>query len=334
MAFKGILRRSIGSTNLCGTETSSTSTAAKDLLEKLALPTHEVQRKDPTFGAKPTIKTFYKHEKKGWVETPPKQLSKKVSTTYDGVAIRIYKVVDPAQPIIAGHSPLMIETIEIQSPVLVAALKDVLEPFGTFLEAQETAKFQRPFKPLYFCYDKIMTLYEKARDDTVLKEHLHVLTQLLVEVFGGLMARLRNLRESKLISYDIAWTYFPKGSTIYCGADDCERLFCVLDTEYNCEKHLMMLACQDIAFNGSKFEWETVCLVIPEFPGNVPIMSLPNYPLEFYEDADHLKAKLITRAELVLDYQDLKYREYTGTGKSEDAEVKRHNVSQHYIISN
>lgn len=66
------------------------------------------------------------------METPPKQLNKKVSRAYDRVAMKVYKVRDPEKPTIAGRTPLKIHIVEIQSPILVTSLKDVVKLEGIF----------------------------------------------------------------------------------------------------------------------------------------------------------------------------------------------------------
>lgn len=66
------------------------------------------------------------------METPPKQLNKKVSRAYDRVAMKVYKVRDPEKPTIAGRTPLKIHVVEIQSPILVTSLKDVVKLEGIF----------------------------------------------------------------------------------------------------------------------------------------------------------------------------------------------------------
>lgn len=282
--------------------------------------------KESSFGTNPVIKTLYEDRKKGWVESPPKQISSKTAKTFDRVAIKVYKTTDETKPTINGRAPLMTETIEVQSPVLVAAMKPILEPLGTFLEANSTAKFTRPFKPLFFAYEEIITLQGHSRE-IVFREHLNLLCQLLVDEFGPMMTRLRNLRASNLICFDLAWTYFPRGSIIYCGEGDCERLYRVLDTSIDQDTKSLKVSCQDIAFNGTKFDWNITELEVPHFEDNVPITSLPNYPLAFHPNPEVMKARMVARAKVVLDYQDLQYREYTGTGKSDDICRPRHNVS-------
>ena len=326
MTIKSIFRRAAGSAH---DAQAFVSEKLDDLSISSASP---VKEKDPNFGTNPIIKTFY--EGKGscgdqynWVETPPKQLKEKTARAYDRVAIKLYKIKDLEQNTIGGRTPLKIHSIEIQSPLLVTALKPIVKEVGVFLDEHDTAKFDEPFKPLFFCYDKIFALRDKATNDVVFKDHLALLTQLMIDVFGGIRKKLRSLQQSQLINFKLAWTYFPKGSILFCGAEDCERLFRVLDTAYVCDREgkRLEISCEHIVFTGVTFEWETTTLQIPAFGGNVPITSLPHYPLDFHPDVNSLKSRLANRGKNVLDYQGLEYREYTGTGL--DDRCKKYNVS-------
>jgi hypothetical protein len=291
--------------------------------------------KDPNFGTDPVTKTFYEGKNSGgghydWVETPPKQLNKKVSRAYDRVAIKIYKVKDHEKPTMSGRTPLKIHMIELQSPVLVAAIKDIVKDEDVFLEATETARFAAPFKPLYFCYDKIRALHESLDDDSVLKKHVGLLLQVMADIFGGFMTHLKHLKASGLISYKLAWTYFPKNSIIYGGSHDCERLCRVIDTQYLTPSNglqSMQINCQEIAFDGESFSWKNTALEIPIFAGNQPVTALPSYPLSFHGDQAGLRTRLTARGQKVLDYQELTYCEYAGVGLHVNGcKVERHNV--------
>lgn len=295
-------------------------------------PTSQIQEKDPEFGSNPVIKTFYEGKNSGhghydWVETPPKQLKEKTARAYDRVAIKIYKIKDTNQNTIAGRTPLKIHAIDVQSPLLVAALKPIVQGAGVFLDEHDIAKFTDPFKPLYFCYDKIIGLRDHVIKDPVFQHHLALLAELMAELFDTMRQKLCNLRQSRLINFDLAWTYFPKGTILFCGTEDCERLFRVLDTTYMCDREgkRLEISCEHIVFNGMTFEWETITVIIPAFGENVPITTLPHYPLEFHTNIASLKSRLTARGAKVLDYQGLEYREYTGTGLGE--KCKKHNVS-------
>ncbi len=83
-------------------------------------------------------------------------------------------------------------------------LKEILEPLVTFLKGLKTTEFRTPFKPLYFAQDKILALHKQQKGDTILKTHLRLLLRLMTEMFNSLMTLLQNLRESKLVCYDLA----------------------------------------------------------------------------------------------------------------------------------
>lgn len=331
MTIKSIFRRAA----------DSTSNAHAFISEKLddlsVISSSTIQEKDPNFGTTPIIKTLYagKGSSQGcynWVETPPKQLKEKTVRAYDRVAIKLYKIKDDEKDTIAGRSPMKTHAIDIQSPLLVSALKPIVEEVGFYLDENDVAKFTEPFKPLFFCYDKILALREQASRDLIFNEHLELLTQLMTDLFGDMRKKLRSLRQSKLINFSLAWTYFPKGSTLFANSGDCERLFRVLDTAYVCdaEGKRLEIMCERMVFTGMTFDWKTAVLKIHAFGGNKPITDLPNYPLEFHADVQGLKKRLTTRGKKVLDYQGLEYREYIGTGV--DDKYKKYNVSNSTFV--
>lgn len=221
--------------------------------------------------------------------------------------------------------------IEIQSSILVAALKDILQKEDVYLEPTEIANFKYPFRPLWFCYDEIVALH-RSNTDGALKPHLQLLLKVMGDVFGSMKIHLKNLQSSGLISFKLAWTYFPKDSIVYSPEKDCEKLCKVVDTEYikdnNGKAHLIVKA-EEICFDGETFAWNEVKLDIKAFEGNRPVIELDHYPLSFNEDAAKIKAKLSARGERVLDYQGLTYCEYSGLGIFNDdcSENEKHNVS-------
>ena len=292
--------------------------------------------RDPDFGTSTAIKIFYEGKNRAghtdWVETPPKQLAPKVAKANNRVAIKIFKVKDHEQQTISGKTPLKNHMIEIQSSLLVAALKDIVKDEGVFLETTETAKFNEPFKPLFFCYDKIIALYEEKSDGSLLKEHLGLLVQVMGELFGGFMSHLKHLNASGLISYKLAWTYFAKGTMLFSASKDAERVCKVVGTSYNCgspqEPAHLLINCEEIAFDGESFAWKPIDFKIPPFAGNLPVTELPNYPLSFHKDAEGVKERLTARAMKTLEYQDLHYCEYSGVGLfPTPCGMQRHNVS-------
>lgn len=198
-----------------------------------------------------------------------------------------------------------------------------------FLETSEPATFQEPFKPLFFSYDKIVALYEKVKTSGLLKQHLQLLVQVMDEMFGSFMEHLKHLNASGLISYKLAWTYFPKHTMLFYGTKDCERICRVTGTNYVCNPVPMLnVDCEEIAFDGESFDWTPIQVQIPAFAGNKPVTDLPCYPLSFHDNPGMVKERLTARAKKALEYQELTYCDYTGVGLLvTQCGIQRHNVS-------
>lgn len=291
-----------------------------------------VNPNDPNFGTSTAIKTFYESRSKrhgtSWVTTPPKQLSEKTVKSNTRVAIKIFKVEDHEQPTISGRTPLKIESFEIQSFVLVAALKPILKEADMFVESTEPINFHEPFKPLFFSYDKIIDLNARTRTDGILKEHLNLLVGLMEELFGALRTRLKNLKASGLISYDLIWTCFPKGERLFSSSKDAEHVYRVSETQYKKCPHVFEILAEEIAFDGEKFAWVPTVKKIPIFPGNRPLVDLPHYPLSFHKNPEDVLKRLNRRAEKVIQYQELTYCEYAGVALEVAECLVRHNVGE------
>lgn len=309
------------------TPPESTSDSASEILAAA------FSGKDPDFGSSASVKVFYEGKNShgghyDWVETPPKQLNEKVARANNRVAIKIFKIKDHEQPTISGKTPLKIHSIEIQSAMLVAALKDIVKDEGMYLETTEPAKFQEPFKPLFFSYDKIVAMYDKIKSTGILKQHMKLLVQVMDEMFGSFMTHLKHLNTSGLISYKLAWTYFRKDAMLFSPSKDAERIYRVVGTSYQSNPQQMLIHCEEIAFNGESFAWTPTSEAIPCFGGNLPVTELPVYPLSFHEDAEAVKERLTVRAKKALEYQELTYSEYTGVGLLKtQCGYQRHNVS-------
>ena len=327
-------RSAVSSSKMMDFDSSSSIDEKIPSSSRAQIPT--ITGKDLTFGTELTVKTLYP-DKKGcnnWTETPPKQVKEKVAKAHDRVAIKVYKVVDEERPAIAGRYPLKVQSLEIQSPILLVALKDILANVGHYLETTEVAKFKEPFESLFFSYETILELFDRTGEQDTLKHHLRLLVRVMTDLFGGSKKQLQNLQESKLVTFALAWTYFPKDCVIYCSTEGCDQLYQVKSTAYEKPSSGMLLkvVCKEISFNGTKFDWQTKTLELSAFLGNKPISSLPFYPVAFHTDAKALKRRLTTRGRSIIDYQALTVCEYSGVGVEIGPPVKRHNVSFNIVV--
>ncbi|KAN0071868.1 P-loop containing nucleoside triphosphate hydrolase protein [Elaphomyces granulatus] len=297
--------------------------------------------RDTSYGVDAVVKTFYEGRNSNdtyynWVDYPPKQLSKSASKAQDRMAIRIYKTKDKDKPVISGRFALKYYMIEIQSPVLVSALKDIVSKEDVYLEPTETATFRPPFRTLYFCSEDIAALQKSSDEGSVVKSHLGLLLRVMGDVFGESRIRVRQLQVSGLISYELAWTFFPKNAVVYSWATNCELLSKVVDTSYKKVNQVsfLVLNCQVIVFDGETFAWKDQELEIPQFDGNRPISELPHYPLAFHADPEGVRARLSARGKKVLDFQGLTYCNYNGVGIYHEDGKKpvKHNVDGRILV--
>ncbi|KLU81988.1 hypothetical protein MAPG_01068 [Magnaporthiopsis poae ATCC 64411] len=309
--------------------------------------TKEGPAKDNILGSNPSVKMLYEKYSCGedyvdWVDYPPKQLSKTAARAQDRVAIKLYKVKDKDKPVISGRFTLKYHRIDIQNPALVAALEPILKKEECHLDANETATFMEPFRPLYFCQDQIVAKYRSLADGDALKPFMHLLVKVLDDVFSDLKAKTMALKEKGLISFKTAWTFFPRDSIVISYARNCEMLCKVVDTTVHKDMGgaSLVISCKVMRFNGEAFLWDDHDVRIPAFGGNLPVLDLPHYPLDFHPDADQVKSRMVSRGARVLDYQGLTYCCYTGLGirqaeskdPGEKDSIEKHNVDGRVLI--
>jgi hypothetical protein len=286
-------------------------------------------------GVDPVVKTFYEGKNSNatyfeWVDAPPRQVSKRVAKQNDRVAIKLYKTKDLSKPVLSGRFALKPYMMEIQSPILLAALRDIVAKEGIHLELSETLMVKEPFRALYFCHDEITALHRSTPDHSALKLQLQLLLKVMADIFVNVRKPVRQLQAAGLINFRLAWTYFPKDCIVYCPGKDAERLYKIVNTSYQCEPKppRLMMEAREIAFDGSDYVWQKVAFGMSPWEGNKPVTELQYYPLEFHPDPESVKKRIGERGARVLDYQGLRYCMYTGLGIFEDERaLEKHNVS-------
>ncbi|KKZ68348.1 hypothetical protein EMCG_05968 [[Emmonsia] crescens] len=296
------------------------------------------QEKEPEQGLSAVVKTLYEGKNSNnsyydWQDYPPRQqLSKRAAKYNDRVAIVVYKAKDTSKPIISGRFSLKYHSIEIQSPILVTALKEILKKDEIYLEATETAPFESPFSPLYFRSDEITELYRNTEQGSALKTHLELLVKLMGDMFTETKLRVKHLQDSGLVSWALAWTYFPRGTYVYSWENNRELLMKVVDAVYRTEglRQKLFIKCKAIVFDGENFIWEELSLTLPSFSGHMPITDLPHYPLRFHKSPEAVIVRLKARATNILDLQGLHYKTYKDIAL--DSNGKRHNVDCRILV--
>jgi hypothetical protein len=301
--------------------------------------------KNGELGASVSVKTLYEGPKSmarqgmyEWVDYPPKQLSKSAAKAQDRVAIKVFKVKDPDKPVISGRFSLRYHLLELQNPLLVTAVAEILKKQDVHLDVCENATFQYPFPGLYFGYDGIVAKHrslEESDPEDPVRPFLLLLIRLLDDIFADTRAKLRGLRADNLMSFKLAWTLFPKNTTVVSWGNNCELLFKATEAVYHCSegKKTLTVKGKVLRFGGRGFLWEDYEMRIKSFTGNRPVTELAAYPLEFQDAAADIRERLTARGKKVLDYQGLAYVNYTGIAiHIKDEDMSKHNVDGRVLI--
>jgi hypothetical protein len=300
----------------------------------------EISSKDPTFGADIVIQTLYEGKRANgqdfdWSNFPPKPISKSAIKARDRVALKVYKIKDRDKDLVSGRYPLKYHRIDIQNPLLVNALEPILKKENVHLNVHEIATFKEPFRPLWFCQNAIIDLYQETSRDDLLKGYMQLLLRILDECFHDLKIKLHRFLDKDLIDYRTAWTLFPRNSTIYSYGTNSEFIAKVDDTIYECKDGVkrLLITAKAMSFNGKEFVWLKKTLPIDCFAGNKPIRDLRHYPFDLHPDKESIQESLVARGRKVLDLQGVEYCSYSGIALHAEGEgIERHNVEGRILV--
>lgn len=292
--------------------------------------------KDPDAGSNAAIKTLYEGpESSGsyynWVDTPPKQLPKSHAVAQGRMAIITYMIKDLSKPVISGRYSLKYHRIVIQNQLLMEAVADIIKEKNIeYYDRSKAASFDEPFRPLYYIFDDIVAKLEGLAKDDPLSPFLLLLVKALEGIFSPTWSSLSYLKSDDLITFELAWTLFPRG-TIVLSWGECDRLCKVVDLIYSesgSDRSLQVTG-EYLCFNGEKFVWDKMNLEIESFSGQKQITELKHYPLKYHKDAENLKKRCIARGKKALDYQAMSYCAYQGIALHKTGgAVQRHSVSK------
>jgi len=189
----------------------------------------------------------------------------------------------------------------------------------------ESIKIEAPFQELYHSHDKILELLKEQAEGSTEQKHLNVLIKLMDELFGNTVESVTRLLAEEMISYEHAWTLFPKGTLVYSRVQDQDRLYDVVHT--SATSSTMSITCRFFRFDGSQFGSSETILRMPKFAGNSAISSLEVYPFKFHNKKS-LEMQLVERGRRVTDFQGICYKEYHGIAL-EPKKSKKYQVSEH-----
>jgi hypothetical protein len=195
-------------------------------------------------------------------------------------------------------------------------LRPILVRYGIHTTDKQAIKIKEPFQELYHSHQELVHLFQKQNEKTEEQEHLALLPELINELFGPTVVKVTGMLTEALMTFESLWILFPPDVLVYCPLRNQDRLYEITKTSY--EKPPVpsgipwfQITARYFQFDGVKFGSRKQTFRIWEFSGKVPISTLGAYPVEFNGDQS-LQARLVERGRLLLNFQDICYREYVG----------------------
>ncbi|KAL1630041.1 hypothetical protein SLS54_000901 [Diplodia seriata] len=301
---------------------------------------------DPSkVGMSPGLKHLYsgKEDKRGrfiWENEPPKDIGKPVEnaeTAKWALLVRNVKVYNDPRKVLEMHS------IVIQSPLLKKLLERVLKGYPGVTAGLKRLEFDGRFQPLIHRWPELKRAIDKldpeskSEDERTTKEHAKILLDVLNSEFKETIESSQDLISKGVMTYEHLWTLFQPGAIIYCRNDGQETALKLSDTRYGCDDHqrpCFYVRCKYVDWNGTHFGTSSLNIKILGYTGTKPIHQLAAYPIEYHQDSEALRKRLLERGAKFEALAGSHYKGYHGLAWKEDSWGKRqkYNIKGRVVI--
>ena len=272
-------------------------------------------------GMKTGIKDLYsgKEDKKGryqWQETIPEDLGVAVEndkTAKWSLLVRHVKVYGDASKVLTIHS------IVVQSPLLKKLLGGVLKNYPGITCDLNRLAFSGPFEPLVHRWTELQAAISKIGDETederTTKQHAELFQNILVKEFKDLIETSQDMKNKRVMTYELLWTLFQPGSIVFTRQDGQETALQLQSTRYGQDaggNPCFWIVGKFVDWDGSSFGHSQINLSIPVFTGTRNIAQLRAFPLEYHPKAAEVRERLIERGSKVEELAGVNYKAYDG----------------------
>lgn len=228
-----------------------------------------------------------------------------------------------------------IHSVVIQSPLLKAILRKILDGYPGLALTTDRLTFSSPFQPLVHHWDTIKDAAEKEENEQA-RRHLKLLiTSLETELSEDLEA-VRHFNEHKVIRFKHLWAIFHPEELVYSKQGKAECLFKLKRTEYIKSNGVtyLLLHSHFVEWDGDRFGKANKVLAIPEFRESAPFSDLSSYPFRCHPHQDELMKKLEARGRRFHELSGFSYKAYTGVGidETDPRDIKAFHVDGRIVV--
>lgn len=302
----------------------STNKASKRKVDAAAnLPPLEPHERGMAVGCKQLYSG--KEDRKGrftWQTEIPKDLGKPAEDAESekwAIIVRRIRVYNDPKKVLSLHS------IVVQSPIIRQILEEVLEGYPGVTAALKRLEFSGRFEPLVHRWPRLreaIAHLNKKRDegDTSVGElidHAKLLDELLVEEFSEIKEAMGDMQENGVITFQHLWTIFQPSDLVFTKNEGQDRALRLLSSAYGVDRNqqpVFWLTCVYVDFDGQRFGTQKFNLSIPSFEGTRRVNTLVAFPLNFHNQHEQLRVKLIDRGAKVEALAGSHFRNYNGIG--------------------
>ena len=266
-------------------------------------------------GARCEVKSLLQRQKKGEIEIVEKDGKSSWEDPYAQYALVSKQSFDENHKLIGT-------TLEINSPQLLAVLKDVVTYYpGERLDFDTKFTIEDPFMMLVHHREELRR-YRETTNDATTKMHIMLLLDYLEKEAGPQGAQIKEMIANGLITFPLLWMIFKPGDLIYEHKHGHARLFQVRRHGYGEHRSggkYFDISCSFTSYDGIKSGTAHDKLRIwdrKEFFGlfSSQITALSVFPLTFLGDAESssIQEKLAERGNRYLEIRDMRIMQYHG----------------------
>ena len=215
-----------------------------------------------------------------------------------------------------GFGDLEATLLEIQAPGLIKIIRQLVEYYADdSFRVGETIKFEDPPKLLYYYRKELAEYKERADVDEKTTTHITFALNFLHSHMGDTIKSYEEFLAAGMVKFNHLWMMFKPGMLIY--ELETEELFFLQKGDPLQTQCGMMwaLTCYNTDYNGEKLGKVQRVITIPTFENPRTISSLPVLPLEFCEDPDAIKQKLLRRAKRFMDLRGVHNLQHSKKGR-------------------
>lgn len=202
------------------------------------------------------------------------------------------------------HNALKDTVMRIHPLPLRQLLKDIIGDYFANPIGLDDCEISSPYESLFHYRKQLksegLQRFEQSGDADSLKQ-LNLLLEWIDTHFElAIVAhdRLVASTDSKALAYDKIWTMFRPGTIVYGKFNNEPRAFRVSSYCYDGiveDDPGFIISARHVDYDGQEFGEREVHHIIPKFTGIRPVTSHDVVPLEYVDDADELRERLVAR---------------------------------------